>query len=100
MATQVGFVFEFFDVITIAPCEQPPIEIARIIPGRVLAVFSELNREAVIRTAMNARPEALNNDASAQLQILNTHQRARMDERAGRVLKSIGHQWVAIISWL
>ena len=94
MAAQVGFVFELLYVITIAACEQPPVEVARIVTRRVLAVFSELDGEAVIRAAMNARPESLNDNAGAQLQILDTHQRARMDERAGSVLQSVGHQGI------
>src|SRR5205823_7200987 len=85
---------EFFDVIPITAREEPPVEVARIVARRVLAILGELDRETVIGTAVNTRPESLNHNAGAQLQILDTHQGARMDERAGSVLQSVGHQGI------
>src|SRR5437660_301373 len=89
MAPKVRFVFELLDVITVASCEEPPVKITWIIAGRVLPVFSELDGESMIGAPMNARPESFHDDAGAQLQIFDAHQRARMNERAGSVLKSI-----------
>ena len=95
MAAQVGFIFKLLDVITIAARKQPPIQVTRIIARRVLAVFREFHREPVIRTAMNARPESLHYNSGAQLQVLNAHQRPRMNQRSGSVLECGRHHWIA-----
>ena len=52
MAAQVGLVLEAFEVVAVGAGEQPPVEIPRIVAGRVLAILAELDREAVIRAAV------------------------------------------------
>src|SRR5262249_39777057 len=52
ITTEIGFVFKFFDEITIAARENAPIDITRIIALGVLAILRELDGETVIRTAM------------------------------------------------
>jgi len=77
VAAEVGFVLEFLDVVTVAAREEPPVEIARIVTGRILAILGELDGEPVIRTAMNAMPESLDHDAGAEFEVLDGHQGLR-----------------------
>jgi hypothetical protein len=58
MAAEIGFILEFFQVVTVRARIQTPVEIARVVAGRVLAVFRELDRETVIRTAMQTVPKS------------------------------------------
>src|SRR5260370_29308919 len=80
IAAQIGFVFKFFDEITIAAGENAPIDITRIIALGVLPIFGELDGEAVIRTAMKAVPKSLDNDPRAQFEVADVHQRLWADE--------------------
>lgn len=57
VAAEVGFVLELLDEVAVAPGEEFPIEIARVVAGRVLAILGELDAKAVIRAAMNAAPK-------------------------------------------
>ena len=79
VAAQVRFVLEPLDVVAIGAGEEPPVEIARVVAGRVRAVLAELDGEAVVRTAMDAGVETFDDDAGAQLQVLDPHH-----GRAGR----------------
>src|SRR5205823_3739501 len=77
---EIGLVLVFLDEVTIAPREDTPIEITRIIAGRVLPILGELHRESVIGAAVHSTPKPLNHRARAQLQAANRHQRLRVDE--------------------
>jgi hypothetical protein len=48
-----------------------------------LAIFRELDGEAVIRTAMKSVPKSLDDNSRSQLEVANAHQRFRVDE--GRI---------------
>jgi len=80
VAAKVRLVLELLHVATVRAGEQPPIEIPRVVAGGILAVFGKLDGEAVIGTAMEPRPKALDHHAGAQLQIANGHQGLRGDE--------------------
>src|SRR5687767_3423560 len=51
-AAQVRFVFEFLDVVAVGASDEAPIDKASVVAWGVLAIFCELNRETVKRTAM------------------------------------------------
>jgi hypothetical protein len=51
-----------------------------LITRRILSIFGELDGKAVIRTAMQARPEALHHDPSAQFQVLDGHEGLGVDQ--------------------
>ena len=51
---QVAFFFVLLDVMAIGAAEDPPIEPAQVVARRVLAVFGELDVEAVERAAVQA----------------------------------------------
>src|SRR5688572_20078176 len=51
-AAQVRFVFEFLDVVAVGAADKAPIDKASVVACGVLAIFRELNRETVKRTAM------------------------------------------------
>jgi len=72
VAHQVRLFLELFQVVFIGASEHLPIEIAEIVAGRVLAVFGELDREPVERTAMSTRGIALDDPPRAQRQPLQT----------------------------
>lgn len=80
VATEVGFVLELLDVMAVGPGEDPPVEMARIIAGGVLAILGELDGEAVVRAAMEAGPESLDDGAGAEFEAADGHERLGMDE--------------------
>ena len=49
---EVGIRFELFDVVTIAPRKDLPVETTQVITNGVGAVFAELNRKPVERTSV------------------------------------------------
>ena len=59
VAAQVRLVLEPLDVVAVGAGEEPPVEIARVVAGRVRAILAELDREAVVRAAMDAGVETL-----------------------------------------
>src|ERR1700733_11272316 len=79
MAAEIGFVLEFFQIETIRARIQTPVEIARVIAGRVLAIFGELDRETMIRTAMQTVPKSLDDHARAKFETANRHQSLRVN---------------------
>src|SRR5437660_701070 len=83
MAAKIGFILEVLDEVAIAAGKDTPVHIPGIITGTVLAVFSKLDRESVVGTAMQAIPEAFDHHAGAQLEIADGHQGLGIDERAG-----------------
>ena len=68
VAAQVGLVLELLDVVAVGAGEEPPVEVAEVVAGAVLAVFGELDREAVVGAAVQAAPQPLDHAARAQLQ--------------------------------
>lgn len=86
VAAEVGFVLEFLDVVAIAPPEDAPVQITRIIAGDVLSVLGELDGKTVVGTAMEAGPESFDDDAGAELKTPEAHEGLGIDERpAARV---------------
>src|SRR5262249_2032711 len=81
ITAQVGLVLEPLHVVAVRSCVEPPVEVARIVAGTVLAVLAELDREARIRAAVNALDEPLHGDPRADLEALDPHQRFGIDER-------------------
>src|SRR5262245_22969591 len=86
MAAQIRFVFESLDVITIAASKEFPIQVARVVAGRVLAILGELDGETVIRTAMETGEKAFDNRSGPQLQVLDAHQGRRIEPTGGGVV--------------
>ncbi len=80
VAAEVGFVLELLDVMAVGPGEDPPVEMARVIAGCVLAILGELDGEAVVRAAMEAGPETLDDGAGAEFEAADGHERLGMDE--------------------
>lgn len=96
VAAKVGFVLEFFYVKTVGTGIEPPIEVAGVFALRVGAIFGELDRKAVIRAAMEAVPEAFDDDAGAKFQAANGHEGFRIDEarlRPGSGRRRTGLLW-------
>src|SRR5207245_2315276 len=87
MTAQVGLVLEFLDEVTVRAGKEPPVEIARIVAGRVLAVLGELDGEPVIGAAMAPVPESFHHDTGAQFQIPDRHQRLRVDQGTRTLLE-------------
>lgn len=90
VAAEVGFVLELLDEVAVAPGEEFPIEIARVVAGRVLAILGELDAKAVIRAAMNAAPKALDHNARPHLQTADGHERLRVNQLALRAAGLVG----------
>jgi len=80
VAAEVGLVLELLDVMAVGPGEDPPVEMARVIAGGVLAILGEFDGEAVIGAAMEAGPESLDDGAGAQFEAADGHERLGMDE--------------------
>ena len=85
VAAEVRLVLEFLDEVPVAAGEDPPVDVARIVAPRVLAVLGELDGEAVIGTAVNPFPEPLDDRLGAQLHRLDLHQGGRIDHARRRV---------------
>jgi len=81
MTAQVGFVLELLEIVSVAARVEPPIDISRIVSRRVLAVFGELDGEAMLGAAVQAVPEAFHYHARPQFEILDSHQHLGIDER-------------------
>ena len=81
MAAKVGFVLKLFDIIAVSAGVEPPVQVARVVAGAVLAILGELDGEAVIRTGVEAVPESFHNDFGAQLEVFDGHQGERIDQR-------------------
>ncbi len=84
IATEVGLVFEPFDVIAIGARKQAPVEISRVVAGAILAVFAEFYREAMIGAAMDSFDESLDGNFRPDLEALDAHQGTGIDERGSR----------------
>ena len=80
VAAEIGFVLKFFQVVTVRARIQSPVEIARVVAGRVLAVFGELDLESVIRAAMQTVPKSLDDHARAKFEAADRHQRLRVNK--------------------
>ncbi len=83
VGAQVRLVLEFLDKIAVGAAHEFPIEPARIIARRVRPVLAELDREAVIRRAMQPVSKPLDHRPRPQLQIADAHQRRRVEEAGG-----------------
>src|SRR5216684_5156418 len=59
VAAEIGLVLESLEVVAVRARIQTPIQIARVIAWRVLAVFGEFDGEPVIRTTMQPLPKSL-----------------------------------------
>ena len=68
MASQVRFILELLDVISVAAGIKPPVNVAGIITESVLTILRKLDREAVIRASVNPFSESLDDYFGAQLQ--------------------------------
>ncbi len=74
LAAQVRLVLELLDESAVTARQHLPVDVARIIALDVGAIFGELDREAVVRTAVHAFPEALDDDLRAQLKRANARE--------------------------
>ena len=81
VAAQVRLVLEPLDVVAVGAGEEPPVEIAGVVPRRVLAVLAELDREAMVGAAVGALDETLDGCPGTELEALDAHQGTRVDER-------------------
>ena len=54
MAIDVGFFLELLDVVAVGPGVDLPVDGGEIVAGQVLAVFGELDAEALERAAVQA----------------------------------------------
>ena len=52
VADQVGFVFVLFQIELVRSAEHFPIDVAQVIPRRILAMLGEFDRKPAVRTAM------------------------------------------------
>ena len=80
MAAEIRFVLELFQIVTIRARIQTPVEIARVIAGRVLAILGELNRETVIGAAVQSVPESFDHDPRPKLEAADGHQCLRVNK--------------------
>src|SRR5919108_2202168 len=67
VAFEIGFFLEFLDVMPIASRVDLPVECREIVAREVLPVLSELNAEALVGTAMQARKESFHHRPRLQL---------------------------------
>ena len=65
---KVCFFPKLLDVVTVAAGERTPVQQAQFIAGTVVAVLGELDAAALVRRAMFARDEALDDPCGDQLQ--------------------------------
>jgi len=84
VAAEVGLLLEPLYVVAVTAGVEPPVEVARVVAGAVLAVLAELDREPVVRAAVQAAQEPLHDDLRAELEALDAHERRRIDERRRR----------------
>jgi len=75
IADQVRLVLVLLQVVLVGAAEDLPIQVPQIVTGRILSVFGELDREAVIGTAMQPRHISLDDVPGAQLQAFQFSQR-------------------------
>ena len=68
VAGQVRFRFELLQVILVGLGEDVPIEVLQVVPGHVLAVLAEFDREALKGAGVQAREEALDDELRAQVE--------------------------------
>ena len=89
-AAEIGFVFEFLDVVAVGAADEAPIDETGVVAGGVLAIFREFNGEPVKWAAMKAVPESFHNDAGAEFHVPDGHQRLGMDVTGGRCSHALG----------
>ena len=68
VAGDVGFGLEFFDVVLVGLGVDEPVDVVRIVAGRVLAVLAELDGEAVKRAGVQALQKAADDELCAQIE--------------------------------
>ena len=81
VAIEVGFLFEFLDVVAIAARVDLPVDCGEVVAGNVLAVLRELDAEAFERAAVEAGQEAFDDRAGLELQRAEARDDRRIQER-------------------
>src|SRR5574341_1260241 len=80
MAVQIGFFLEFLHVVTIRARIHFPVDVARIVARRVLAILGELHAEAFEGAAVQAAEKAFDDGARAQFHAGNLRENLRIEE--------------------
>ena len=80
MRAQIGLFFETLHIVAVGAREYFPVHRGQIVPWQVLAVFGELDTEALERTAMQPRQEAFHDRPRAQLQSGDARQHRRIEK--------------------
>ena len=68
VAGDVGLGLELLDVVLVGLGVDQPVDVLRIVAGRVLAMLAELDRKAVKRAGVQALQEALDDELGAQIE--------------------------------
>jgi hypothetical protein len=70
MASEIGLVLEFLDVIAIGSGVEPPIQISGVVAWCILAIFGKFDGKTVIRAAVESIPESFHHYLGPQLEVL------------------------------
>ena len=84
VTSTIRFVFIPFNVVPIASGKQFPVKRPRIVATSVGAVLTELDRKAMKWASVQPIVKAFDDSLGSQLQILDSHQRQRIDRRCRR----------------
>ena len=71
--------------------EELPVDVARFVAGRVLAIAAEFNREAVIRAAVQADHEAFDDEPRQQFEVIHGGEDRRIEKARVAVGAGGGH---------
>ena len=96
VAIEVGFLFEFLDVVPIGARVHLPIDRRQIVAVDVLPVFGELHAEALERTAMQAGQKSFDDGAGLELQRAKPGDDGRVQELA-RAFARRWHDYIPLL---
>ena len=74
LGAEVGLFFILLDVEPVGPAQNPPVEVARVVAGAVLAVLGELDAEPLVGAGVQPRDEPLDHAAGHQRKVLHPRQ--------------------------
>ena len=84
MALEIGLLLELLDDVAIGPRVDLPVERRQIVAGQILAVFGELDAEALERAPVQAGEKSLDDGARLQIERPEPRDRGGIEEARAR----------------
>jgi len=88
--SEVGLLLELFHEETVRPSIHPPVDIAEVVSGLIVAQLGELGGEPPVRRAVESHQKPLDHLSGEQLESAQTRERRRVEE-VGAASTGRGH---------